>query len=213
MPEILIVTLLVILALLSKPGLITKNLLSGTSLTTMQSLIHQRGVVSILMLAVIAQPIIKQPFWLDMTPGSSLSLVLIVLLVPPLSFLLVRLDQNSEPHAIYTGLQIGTPQWTVYMISTSVYMVAYEILLRGILLHYLTEWIGIILAIGINALIYGAMHLVKGLREAILCVPLGVFLCWITLYTKSVWPAAILHLIMALCFELFYNAKRTHVNV
>ena len=213
MPEILVITLLIIIAFLSKAGRIRKNPVSGVLMTNIQSLVLQRGISTMLMIPVLAYSINAHPFWMDMTSASVVSVILIVVLVPVLSFMIVRPYQSGSSHEIFTGLQTGTQEWGIYLVSTAAYMVVYEIFLRGILLYYLVDWVGVAIAIAVNTLIYVAMHLFKDLREALFCIPLGVFFCWITLYTKSVWPAAVLHLVMAVSFELFYNAKRTHVNV
>jgi membrane protease YdiL (CAAX protease family) len=213
MSEILVITLLIVVALLSKAGRLRKNPVSGASLSNLQSLIVQRGICCMLMIPALVYATTEQPFWIQMTTSAAVSTGVILVLVPLLSLAIVRPGQSSTPHDVYHGLQTGSQEWFWYLVTTSVYMIVYEILLRGIILHYLVDWVGISLAVTLNTLIYAAMHLVKDRREALLCVPLGIFICWITLYTKSIWPAAVLHVIMALSFELLYNAKRTHVNV
>jgi len=106
----------------------------------------------------------------------------------------------------------GSWLWVQYLMITAAYMIIYEILMRGTVLFMLTDQFPVVYAVAINTLIYAAMHLVKNLKEALLCIPLGIFLCWLTLYTGSIWPAAAFHLIFAFSFELSYSAKLNHVN-
>lgn len=200
--------LLVIIAYLSKADVITRHPLTRREINSVQSLVLQRTIAVMLMLPVIITLTIPLPSWVLLPLKAMWATAIIICLVPPLAWLIARSDKNDAQRVLYAPLRNMTlTQTMIYVMITSLYMILYEVLLRGILLNYLVQEYGMILAIVINALIYAAMHLAKNPREALLSIPLGILLCWMTLYTTSVWPATIFHLAMALSFEGFYSRK------
>ncbi|HLF65322.1 MAG TPA: CPBP family intramembrane glutamic endopeptidase [Saprospiraceae bacterium] len=208
----LFLLLLGAIALLSRPGLISRHPVTGHILGKIQNLILQRALALLLMLPALITQTANFPSWVLFTKSSVWSIGIISILVPFLAFLLTRADKSNTQRLLYAGLQDRRWRWIAYLLITSMYMVSYEFLLRGTLLHSLTTWLEPVFAISINTLIYSVMHIVKNKREALLSIPLGILLCWLTLYTQSVWPAAFFHSIMALSFEFFYSRKRNHVD-
>jgi len=209
----LFVLLLTVLALLSLPGRFTRNPVTGGVLNDLQSLLAQRSIAVIMMIPVIIVCIRGFSDWLEFSRGAWISIILIALTVPPIAVLSVKRTTDTRMEILFSKLTTGSSQWLFYLLVTVAYMVAYEFLMRGIVLGYLIEHMDVIFAVALNALIYAGMHLFKNLKEALLSLPLGVFLCWITLYTQSIWPAAFFHLTFALSFELCYGAKPKHINV
>jgi membrane protease YdiL (CAAX protease family) len=190
---------------------IAQQPVTRSRISRLQSVILQRGIAFLLMVPAIYVEWNDFPSWRLFTDSSLTDMLIISIAVPSLAYLITRVDKSQVQQVLLEGLMQDRNQWIAYLVATCLYMIGYELLLRGILLHYLAARFEIIYAIGINALIYAAMHLVKDRREALLSLPLGIFLCWLTLYTKSIWPAACLHTVMALSFEYFYSRKKTHV--
>ncbi len=204
--------LLIAITLLSRPGLVKRHPFTGSLLSNIQNLVLQRAIAFVFMSPAVIIIVTQVPEWGLLTSSAMWSILLIAILVPLLAFLITRADHNVEHRLLYSGLQQDVSQWIVYLCVTCAYMISYELILRGTVLHFLTSRFGTIYAIALNVFIYAAMHLPKNRREALLCIPLGTLLCWMTIYTKSVWPAAFFHMIMALSFEFFYSRKQVHVD-
>lgn len=99
---------------------------------------------------------------------------------------------------VWTGytLLIHVAGWTVYLL-------AYELFFRGVLLFPTALIIGSWGAAGINAALYSAAHISKGPQEAIGALFLGVLLSLLTLHTGTIWIAFWVHLALALPNGLF----------
>jgi membrane protease YdiL (CAAX protease family) len=161
-----------------------------------------------LMIPVLVLLSMEYPAWGVFTSSALTSIILIFILVPFVAAFITTHDRDDKHRNYYAGLKVGGGFWWKYLITTAVYMISYEILMRGVLLHYLLDKMGVFYAIALNTLIYSGMHLVKNKQEALLSVPLGVLLCWMTIYTRSIWPAAFFHLVMAVSFEFYYSMKK-----
>ncbi|MBP6872466.1 MAG: CPBP family intramembrane metalloprotease [Bacteroidales bacterium] len=83
------------------------------------------------------------------------------------------------------------------------YLVGYEMLFRGLLLHTCLEAFGLWPAILINLSLYFILHLPKGLKESVATIPFGAVVIFLTVKSGSVLPAILLHSIQAVSFELF----------
>jgi membrane protease YdiL (CAAX protease family) len=99
---------------------------------------------------------------------------------------------------VWTGytLLIHVAGWTVYLL-------AYELFFRGVLLFPTAVIIGPWGAAGINAALYSAAHIPKGPQEAVGALFLGVLLSLLTLHTGTIWIAFWVHLALALPNGLF----------
>lgn len=111
--------------------------------------------------------------------------------------------------------QIKTGQWHLSLILVNAlawfaYLLPYEFLLRGILFSAFLTITGIAAAIMFNIVIYAAIHFHKPRKEMLGCLPFGILLCIITLFTRSLVPAIIIHSSMAVSFDsagIFYQLK------
>ncbi|HNQ82656.1 MAG TPA: CPBP family intramembrane metalloprotease [Bacteroidales bacterium] len=83
------------------------------------------------------------------------------------------------------------------------YLVGYEMLFRGLLLHTCLEAFGLWPAVIINLSLYFILHLPKGLKESVATIPFGAVVIFLTVKSGSVLPAILLHSIQAVSFELF----------
>jgi membrane protease YdiL (CAAX protease family) len=81
------------------------------------------------------------------------------------------------------------------------YLFSYELLLRGFLLFSSLALFGFVYSIIINCLVYSIIHIPKGRAEALGAIPFGIILCLITLQTKSIWGAYILHMSLAVSMD------------
>lgn len=210
MNAVLFVPLFAAIALLARPGYISSHPLTGSLLSGTRSIILQRTVSALIMVPSIWIMLMQVPGWMSMSSRAWTALIFCLLIPPVVAFFQTRHAVNTRHTEFFSDLKGGVGFWSNYLIVTIVYMAAYEILLRGVFLFFLVERIGIIYAVIMNILAYAAMHLFKDRKETLLCIPVGLLLCWLTLYTGSIWPAVALHCTMAISFEYLFSRQSRH---
>lgn len=108
--------------------------------------------------------------------------------------------------ALYPQIRIRnwTPPILVFSaLSWIAFLVAYEFMFRGLLLHASLSVMEPWSAIAINCTLYAFAHFYKGPLETFGAIPVGIILCYMTLLTGNIWSAVILHSVMALTNEWF----------
>jgi len=120
--------------------------------------------------------------------------------------LIMNVINARKPVNLAMYPEIRVRNWSPRLLVQSsvawiVYLLAYEILFRGLLLFTFDTWFGPVIATAINVSIYSLVHVHKGIKEALGAIPFGILICWITLYTGNIWPAVGIHIIMALSNE------------
>jgi membrane protease YdiL (CAAX protease family) len=111
--------------------------------------------------------------------------------------------------------QIRAAHWSTSLLvhsalSWALYLLAYEVLFRGIFLFTCNAFLGPLPAIALNASLYSFAHLPKGKKETLGAIPFGLLICWITLSTHSLWTALLVHIAMAWSnewFSLYYQPQ------
>ena len=93
----------------------------------------------------------------------------------------------SEWNGFRIGLNVG--MWALYLL-------AYEWMFRGLLFFPLLP-LGLAPAIALNTAIYVAVHVPKGITEAIGAVPFGVLACLMTYHWGSIWGPVVLHVALS----------------
>jgi len=93
-----------------------------------------------------------------------------------------------------TDLFWNTLLWALYLVS-------YELAFRGLMFFPLLEVVGFWPAAIVGSVLYSAVHIAKGSREAFLSLPYGTLLCFIAMDTGSFVIPFVSHLIMALMNE------------
>ncbi len=88
-------------------------------------------------------------------------------------------------------------------ISWVIFLVGYEFLFRGFLLHASLNLMEAGPAIALNCALYAFAHFYKGPGETFGAIPVGILLCYLTMVTGNIWCAVILHSVMALSNEWF----------
>jgi len=128
------------------------------------------------------------------------------LLVPLILGIGVFSSRNPRNLAMYP--QIRMREWTSRILIFSalswvVFLIGYEFLFRGFLLHASLNIMPPIPAFALNISVYALAHIYKGPGETYGAIPVGFLLCYLTLVTGNIWSAVILHSIMALSNEWF----------
>jgi len=162
------------------------------------------GVLSILIIVALPDVTLKEygltfkfrsaPPWLSW---------LLIPLILIMGYFAAQKPGNLEQYP-----QIRAKQWTPGMVAVSsvswiLFLVGYEFLFRGFVLHASLGLMETGPAIALNCALYAFAHFYKGPGEAFGAIPVGILLCYITLITGNIWSAVILHSVMALSNEWF----------
>ncbi|MCK5673503.1 MAG: CPBP family intramembrane metalloprotease, partial [Spirochaetales bacterium] len=141
---------------------------------------------------------------------SSGSLVFIVIssLIFSTAGIFVTVFNPGAPKHFAKYPQIRDSKWTrsIFiwnLISWAVYLTGYEIMFRGIIIFTLLEPLGVWPAIAVSTALYSALHLQKGMFEALGALPLGILFSILTVLSGSIWIAAIVHVVMAVSNTLW----------
>ena len=162
------------------------------------------GVLSVLIILILSDLSLKE-YGLSFTfrsapPGWSWLLIPMILIM---GYFAARKPGNLKNYP-----QIRAKTWTSGMIAISgiswvLFLVGYEFLFRGFVLHASLELMDPVPAIVLNCALYAFAHFYKGPGETFGAIPVGIVLCYITLSTGNIWAAVILHSVMALSNEWF----------
>ena len=161
------------------------------------------GLFPVAVMLLFLPPDLLRGFGLGLTrPGQTLlwSAGLSALVIA-LNFFNARKPSNLEMYP-----QIRITDWTygdlaVSGLTWALYLLAYEILFRGILFVPLAPVIGLVPAVTLNAAVYALAHLPKGMKESVGAIPFGIVVCLITWSTGNIWTAFWIHSAMALSNE------------
>ncbi len=132
---------------------------------------------------------------------------------------LVNFKASQKQDNLEAYPQMRIKNWTkkrVFLnsIGWAAYLFAYEFMYRGILLWTCYYSFGFWPAVAINISFYAATHIAKGKTETIGTFPYGLFLCFITIYTGTIWVAYWTHLILALSnatYSIYHNPEMKFV--
>jgi hypothetical protein len=107
---------------------------------------------------------------------------------------------RSKLTSFYPHMRIEN--WTpghvvVNVLSWAAYLFAYELMFRGFILTTLMPF-GVVAAVAVNIALYVAVHIPKGLSEAVGAIPFGLVVCYLTISYGTIWAAFFLHLALAL---------------
>jgi membrane protease YdiL (CAAX protease family) len=110
---------------------------------------------------------------------------------------------------------ISSKESRYYIFIRSSYLVIYEWFFRGLLLQVSMEYFSVETAVCINVLLYCIAHAYSARHELIACVPLGFLFCWLRLEYGSILFPVMLHLCMAIPFEvrMLRSSSLHHKNI
>ncbi len=169
------------------------------------------GVIPlIVVLAVLPYSIYDYGLGFQNTGTSLLWVFGLSMVIFPLNIRAARRPQNLNYYPM-----IRSPHWPPRLVlinsaATFLYLLAYELMFRGILLSVCTAVLGTWPAIAINIALYSTTHLPKGPAETIGAIPFGLLVCYITLTTGTIWVAVVVHVILSLSndyLSVHYNSS------
>jgi membrane protease YdiL (CAAX protease family) len=110
---------------------------------------------------------------------------------------------------------VSSTEFRYYIFIRSSYLVIYEWFFRGLLLQVSLEYCPVEVAVCINILLYTVAHMYSSRQELIACIPLGLLFCWLRLEYGSLLFPIVLHLCMAIPFEIriLRSSSIHHKNV
>lgn len=132
--------------------------------------------------------------------------------------LLLNFFASKNPERLKDNPQMRITNWSKKILVVNVagwilYLLAYEILFRGILLFLCYDSFGFWPAVAINLGLYTTTHIPKGAGETFGTIPYGLLLCFITISTGSILVALATHLILALSNDLFSIYHNTEMKI
>ncbi len=132
------------------------------------------------------------------TLSSFLWIIGLASIILPLNIRAAKRPQNMAMYPMIRAKVWDRQLIATNALATILYLLSYELLFRGILLHVCVVTLGVWPAVAINVALYAAVHLPKGPAETIGALPFGVLICYITLTTGTIWVAVVVHIILSL---------------
>jgi len=128
---------------------------------------------------------------------------LLFLLIPTavtVPFMLLRKAESFETD-FYPQVRLN--EWRITDVFQNtlfwiLYLISYEFLFRGVLFFPFAAKLGFFPAAVTGTVIYSSVHIPKNAKEAIIAIPYGMLLYYISWKTSSVFIPAVLHMEMAL---------------
>lgn len=152
------------------------------------------------------------------TPKNHLSRIQLIAALSAAACLIILLNYFAarSPENLARYPQIRLKKWNasdivVSSITWILYLVGYEYLFRGYLFFTSLQYFDAVSATGLNSALYMLVHIHKGYKETFGSIPMGFVLCGITYFSGSVWPAIVLHSMLALSnewFSIFYLSRQ-----
>ena len=162
------------------------------------------GIISVLIILFLPKQSLKEYglsfTFLSTPPWWSWLLIPLILIM---GYFAAQKPGNLESYP-----QIRAKIWTPGMIAISstswvLFLIGYEFLFRGFVLHASLDIMDPAPAIALNCALYAFAHFYKGPGETFGAIPVGVMVCYLTMVTGNIWCAVILHSLMALSNEWF----------
>lgn len=94
-----------------------------------------------------------------------------------------------------------------YFIMRILFLCIYEMWFRGYFLTDCINSMGTPLAIMLNIGLYCLLHIVNGKQEVNACIPIGLVFCCLCIWEGAAWPAIVLHVVMAITYEIYLVKK------
>lgn len=139
------------------------------------------------------------------TAGLSVVVVVVIRINPGRNKLIGMYPQMRIESWLPRHVAVNALGWAAYLF-------AYELMFRGFLLHALLPY-GVVVALSVNTLLYVAVHVPKGLSEAIAAIPFGLLVCYLSLEFGTIWPAFFLHLALALANSFVAIAENPRMRI
>jgi membrane protease YdiL (CAAX protease family) len=91
---------------------------------------------------------------------------------------------------------------TVYFVLRTLFLLAYEIFFRGVLLFTLIDTFGLMPAVVMCTMLYVLIHAFDSKAEILGAIPFGIVLCLLSYFTQSILLPFIIHLSLSLVYEI-----------
>ena len=122
---------------------------------------------------------------------------------------------NRKIHIPHKNIHILSGKFIgQYFFVRILFLVAYELFFRGMLLFDCIKWFGIFQAITLTTLLTVLLHAFSNKKEMWACIPYGIISCCCCISIQAVWPAIILHLALSITYETsLLNRSLTHLKL
>jgi membrane protease YdiL (CAAX protease family) len=172
------------------------------------AVLNERHLVSLLaMAAAVLYVGFVNSDWLLLAMPNAKALALTVVAAVAACAISITTARKVVRNDVPDSTTIGSPEQ--YLCIRALFLMVYELFFRAVLLNFCIALVGVPVAIAINVVLYAIAHAFSTRQELIGTVPFGILLCLITLFSGSVWPAVVIHLLLGLPYDvLIVNPKR-----
>lgn len=174
-------------------------LATGSSLR----ILNQRHLISGAAMAALALYIfIAKREWLLLGTSPKVEVTVLTFILGTIAFAISLMSASKAIRTLKAPAHVSGNAVS-YIAIRALFLILYEIFFRAILLNFCISLTSVPAAIAINVILYAVAHAFSSQQELLGTVPFGIFLCLITLYATSIWPAVLLHLLLGLSYDVF----------
>lgn len=106
-------------------------------------------------------------------------------------------------HIRYSSSSVLSDKFlVVYFTVRILYLAAYELFFRGVLLFGLAAEYGVITALIISTALTVLLHVFTNKKEMLGCIPFAIVLGCLCISSNAVWPAMVIHIALSLSYEI-----------
>lgn len=174
---------------------------TGSSLT----ILNRRHAISSAAMAVLLLYIgIVKRDWLLLRASPSVEVVVLTFILGTAAFSVSLAAATREVNKLELPTPVSGSE--TYLILRALFLILYEFFFRAILFSFCLQFTSVPVAIAINVVLYTIAHLFSTRQELLGTVPFGILLCLVTLYSRCIWPAVLLHLLLGLPYDVLVLA-------
>jgi membrane protease YdiL (CAAX protease family) len=174
------------------------------------------SLATLLAAALLAAPLLRMPLtrqgWAWGASGRWLPFAgLAALLAAPVLWFQASSPALAETYPWISAdwLAAGPGRWALWAPAYALYYLAFEGFYRGTVLHGLRPRLGDLGANAAQAMLATLIHVGKPLAEALAAFPASLLFGWLTLRSRSLLPALLLHLAIGLILDAALVARGT----
>ena len=134
------------------------------------------------------------PIWNDYNTSIWI-IIAVAIIIGTLSAFKKIYPSNNSSHSLPFYLPLS------FVSVRTLFLIVYESFFRGVVLFVMIEDFGLVPAVIVNLILYALLHWFDK-KERYGSLLMGVILCSVSIYYHSIWPAVIIHLSLALSYEI-----------
>ncbi len=160
-------------------------------------------VAGIFWLGLIPSPLLKQEGVSILSVNEAPGFLWICCFITTLILTVITGMKAGRYIHISSSKPVLSDTWmSIYFPVRILFLAAYELFFRGVVLFGIAAKAGFVAAIFISTTLTVLLHVFTGKKEMLGCVPFGIVLCALCISRHAVWPAILLHIALSLSYEI-----------